>query len=127
MSPPDPAGPDTRGELFAPLGIILILSGIVVILLAAVTNPLVATAGPFLIASGIGFVVASEYRGEAEMEYSRFGGLRLRSKKRFPPDGERAPAPPSRSHAERRPSNCRLARALSRRRDIDDLGRDEDP
>jgi hypothetical protein len=120
MSQPDPAGRAPRGKLFAPLGITLILSGIVVILLAAVTNPFVATAGPFLIASGVGFVVASEYRDEAEMEYSRFGGLRLRSKKRSPPDGERKPAQPRspRNPAERRPSNCRLARVLSRRRNI---------
>jgi hypothetical protein len=120
MSAPDPGGRDSRRGLFAPLGIILILSGIVVILLAAVTNPLVATAGPFLIASGIGFVVASEYRDEADMEYSRLGGLRLKSRKRSPrADGERAPVQPrsSREHRERRPSSCRLTQALNRRWD----------
>jgi hypothetical protein len=120
MSAPDPGGDDSRRDLFAPLGIILVISGIVVILLAAVTNPLVATAGPFLIASGIGFVVAREYRDEADMEYSRLGGLKLRSRKRSPPaGGERAavqPRPP-RERGERRPSSCRLTQALSRRWD----------
>lgn len=119
MSAPDPGRRDSRRDLFAPLGIVLILSGIVVILLAAVTNPLVATAGPFLIASGIGFVVASEYRDEVDMEYSRLRGLRLKSRRRSPPaDGERAPVQPHSPRERRgRPSSCRLTQALNRRWD----------
>jgi hypothetical protein len=95
---------------------------------AAFANPGVAAAGSFMVASGIGLVVASEYRDEAEMEYDRLFGLRLRTRKGPDPAGEdREPAGP-RSAAEsgKRPalevidgqgkSGCRLTQALSRRR-----------
>lgn len=141
MSPHEPEGHSSRRGLLAPLGIFLIVSGIVVILVAAFANPVVAAAGPFLIASGIGLVVASEYREEADMEYSRWWGLRLKTRKGTASDEddhaaqarsprERAERPsleviegksqaggPRNRDPTRRASACRLAQALSRRSD----------
>ncbi|HXQ88371.1 MAG TPA: DUF308 domain-containing protein [Solirubrobacterales bacterium] len=144
MTASEPEGRDPHGGPFAPLGIFLIVSGIVVILVAAFANPLVAAAGPFLIASGIGLVVASEYRDEAEMKYDRLLGLRLWTKKRSDPaaeDQEPAQPRPARESGERaalevidgqgkagghrnrdptrRASGCRFAQALGKRWDGD--------
>lgn len=115
MSTPESERSDRR-ELFAPLGILLIVSGIVVILVAAFANPVVATAGLFLIASGIGFVVASEYRDEADMEYSRFGGLRLTKKRSGAVVDDHTSIQPRNRDPARRAPGCRLAQALNRRR-----------
>lgn len=121
MTTSEPEGSDPRRELLAPLGILLVVSGIVVILVAAFANPVVATAGPVLIASGIGLVVASEYRDEADMEYSRLGGLRLRTRKSPTSAAVNQSAPPRKAapHRNRDPTRrepgCRLTQALSRR------------
>lgn len=137
----EPEGSAPRRELFAPLGILLIVSGIAIILVAAFTKPVVASAGLVLIASGIGLVVASEYRDEADMEYSRLGGLRLRTRKRSTAaeDGHAAQPHSARERSgrpsleviegkgeaeghrdrdpTRRESGCRFTKALNRRRD----------
>ncbi len=115
MSAPEPERRDRQG-LFAPLGVLLIVSGIVVIIVAAFANPVVATAGLFLIASGIGLVVASEYRDEADMEYSRLGGLRLTKKRSGVVEANRTPIQPRNRDPTRRAPGCRLAKALNRRR-----------
>jgi uncharacterized membrane protein HdeD (DUF308 family) len=62
-------------DLLAPMGVVLILSGIVVVVLAAITTPWVATAGLALVPSGIWLIVLSECRDEAEFDSTRFGGL----------------------------------------------------
>jgi len=141
MNTDEPEGRSPRRELLAPVGILLVVSGIVVILVAALTNPVVATAGLVLIASGIGLVVAREYRDEADMEYSRLGGLRLTTRKgsataededaaqpRFARkrserpsleviEGESKTGGDRNQHPTRQESGCRLAQALNRRRD----------
>lgn len=141
MSPREPEGRRSRHELIEPIGIFLIVSGIVVILVAAFTNAVVAAIGPFLIASGIGLVVAGEYREDADMEYSRLWGLKLKTKKgaTTAEDDPSAQSPHpdnavSNSHRRssraaakpevhrnrdptRRPPGCRLAQALNRRTD----------
>lgn len=128
MSSPEPEGSDSDRGVFAPLGIFLIVSGFIVILVAAFANPVVAAAGPFMIASGIGLVVASEYRDEAEMKYDRWLGLRLWTRKDpDPAEGDREPSRPRPTGEDRkRPalkvihgqgkSGCPLTQALSRRR-----------
>jgi hypothetical protein len=63
------------------MGVVLILSGIVVVVLAAITTPWVATAGLALVPSGVWLVVLSEYRDEAELDSTRFGGLKVRVRK----------------------------------------------
>ncbi len=78
MSAPAPENRRSRRDLLAPLGVLLVLSGIVVIVLAAITTLLVAPPGAFLVVSGIGLVVASEYRDEADVDYSRLGGLKVK-------------------------------------------------
>jgi hypothetical protein len=63
------------------MGVVLILSGIVAVVLAAITTPWVATAGLALVPSGVWLVVLSEYRDEAELDSTRFGGLKVRVRK----------------------------------------------
>lgn len=120
LKPEAPRPP--RRDLFAPLGVLLVLSGIVAIVLAAITRaPLVSPAGAFLVVSGIGLVVASEYRDEADLDYSRFLGLRVKVRKNAAAAEERPLGPGERpqlevikGEAKVDDGGCRLTQALNR-------------
>lgn len=81
MSATEPEDRRSRRDLLAPLGVLLVVSGVAVIVLAAITTPFVVPPGAFLVVSGIGLVVASEYRDEADLDYSRLSGLKVKVRK----------------------------------------------
>lgn len=117
MSALEPKGRHPRRDLLAPLGVVLVISGIVVIVLAAMTSLLVAPPGVFLVVSGIGLVVASEYRDEADLDYSRLGGLKVRVRVNADPAEDTPAARVRRRLPRRSPSGCRLAQAVNKRRE----------
>lgn len=124
MSAPELKDRRSRRDRLGRLGVLLVLSGIVVIVMAAIMTVFVVPVGAFLVVSGIGLVVASEYGDEADVDYSRWRGLEVRVR-RDAAESEDVPAALVRSHLPTRESTsvrrvsggCRLAQALTRRRD----------
>jgi hypothetical protein len=125
-------GRSSRRDLLAPLGIILVISGIVVVLLSAIMKFWAGTSGLVLVGVGVGLVLVREYRDEADVDYSPWGGLRFRVRKgsissASPPS--HIPLPDTRLKPEEHrqaenppwsdrptPTGCRLTQAIGRRR-----------
>jgi hypothetical protein len=132
MSSSQQGGRSSRRDLLAPLGILLIVSGIMVVFLSAIMKFWAGTSGLLLVGAGVGLVLVREYRDEAEVDYSAWGGFKFRVRK-GDISGTSPPSHVSLSDAplepdERRqvenlpwrdrptPNGCRLTQAISRRR-----------